>query len=946
MRKKMKHKHIAWILILITAGLLVSCADKSAVKDPEQIPLDAPIPVDSKILKGTLDNGMTYYIREHEEPENRAELRLVVNAGAILEDDSQKGFAHLLEHLHFNGMADYPHNSLIDTLERIGIRFGYDLNAYTSFDETVYILEVPTDSLHLLKMGVNILENWAYKLSFDSLEVEKEKGVVIEEFRSGRSARSRMFDEHIKVLFKGSKYADRLTIGDTLVIRKAPHSEIKRYYHEWYRPDLMAVVAVGDFEADSMLTWLQDTFKPFKGPDNPRERELFQVPENQEPLYSICTDKEATVERASIYYKKKPIVNETAADYRQTLIENLYFRMLNARLAEINREPGAPFVRASSGKGSFVRTVDVFGLNVIAKPGRLLESIETILTEAERARRHGFLESELERAKKQLLTGYKRSYTERENRDSESIASEYIRNFLSGESIPGIEWEYKLAQQEIPGIRLEEVMAVSEGLMTDENRIVLVEMPEKEGLSVPTKDEINSIFEKVAAIQIEPYTETALTEPLIAELPEPGEVVGEKEYPSVGVTEWTLSNGAKVVLKPTDFKADEIEFTAVSPGGWSLAPTEDLVSAKIGAQLIQQSGLGAYNATDLQKKLAGKNVKVNPYIAILSEGMRGNSTVSDSKTLFEMIYSYFVQPRADSSAFNTLVEQYRARLYNAAADPESVYHDSVMAIMYDHHPRREPMSLEDLDKMDMKTAVDFYKDRYAEAGDFTFVFVGSFTLDEIRPLVEQYLATLPTLNRTESWRDEGVRFAEGTVEKEIYRGEEDKSINFMLLHSPFEYSPAEEFYITAMKDVVKARLREVIREESSGTYGVSVRGNISRLPVEETSVQFYFACEPARVEELTNKLVDELERIKAGELDPVAVDKVREIAVRQRENNLKQNRYWLNELKNIYFYGDDPETLLAVDDYIKNLSKEIVVEKARMYLDTDEYIQVVLYPQK
>ncbi|RKY49267.1 MAG: hypothetical protein DRP86_05640 [Candidatus Neomarinimicrobiota bacterium] len=457
---------------------------------------------------------------------------------------------------------------------------------------------------------------------------------------------------------------------------------------------------------------------------------------------------------------------------------------------------------------------------------------------------------------------------------------------------------------------------------------------------------MNAIFEKVITMEIKPYTETVLTEPLLAELPEPGEIIREKEYPSVGVTEWTLSNGSKVVLKPTDFKADEIEFAAVSPGGWSLAPTEDLVSAKIGAQLIQQSGLGAYNATDLQKKLAGKNVRVNPYIAILSEGMRGNSTVSDSKTLFEMIYSYFVQPRVDSSAFNTLVEQYRARLYNAAADPESVYHDSVMAIMYDHHPRREPMSLDDLDKMDMQVAADFYKDRYADAGDFTFVFVGSFTLEEMRPLVEQYLATLPALDRKESWKDEGVRFAGGPVEKEIYRGEEDKSINFMLLHSPFNYSPAEEFYITAMKDVVKARLREVIREESSGTYGVSVRGNISRFPVEETSVQFYFACEPARVEELTDKLLDELERIKAGELDPVAVEKVREIALRQRENNLKQNKYWLNELKNIYFYGDDPDMLLAIDDYIKNLSKEVVVDKARKYLDTDGYIRVVLYPQK
>lgn len=945
-KRLMKRKYFIWLFFLLITGLIVSCADRVSVSISNEIPLDAPIPVDPKVIKGTLDNGMTYYIRENSKPENWAELRLVINAGAILEDDTQKGFAHLLEHLHFNGLEDFPANLLIDTLEQIGVRFGNDLNAYTSFDETVYMLKIPTDSLPLLKMGITVLENWAHKLLFDSLEVEKEKGVVIEEFRSGRSAQARMFDEHIKVLFKGSKYAERLTIGDTLIIRQAPHSEIKRFYEDWHRPDLMAVIAVGDFEADSMYAWIKDTFESIEAKGTPRERELFEVPDNEEPLYSICTDKEATYEQASIYYKKKPKVNKTAADYRQTLVENLYFSMLNARLREIAREPDTPFILAHCGKGNFVRTVDVFALNVVAKPGRLLESIETILIEAERAKRHGFLPSELERAKQQLLTAYKQSYIERDNLESRTFASEYLRNFLHGECIPGIEWEYRLVQQELPKITLEEVISVSEGLMTDKNRIVLVEMPEKENIYVPTEDDLNAIFATVAAKEIEPYSETVLTEPLLADLPEPGDIVDEKTYPSIQVTEWTLSNGAIVVLKPTDFKADEIQYVAVSPGGWSLAPTEDLQSAKIAAQLIQNGGLGPYNATDLQKKLAGKRVAVNPYISIYYEGMQGNSNRSDSETLFEMIYSYFVQPRADSSAFKALIEQYRTRLYNASADPESVFNDSIMAIMYDYHPRRKPMTLEDLDKIDMQTAVDFYKDRFADAGDFTFIFVGSFTLDEMRPLVKQYLATLPTTGRQESWKDEGVQFAKGPVKKEIYKGKESKSLNFIFIHSPIDYSLAEEFYVSAMNDVLKTRLREAIREESSGTYGVSLRGSVSRLPREEMSIQIYFACEPARVQELTEKVYQELNRIKIGDLDPVAVDKVREITLRQRQNNLKQNKYWVNELRNSYLYGDDPESILRSEEYIQALTKDVVVDKAQNYLNTETAIQLVLYPEQ
>lgn len=943
----MKIKRPAWLILIIGILLLASCSDKTVIKEKENgnINLSREIPLDPNILKGTLENGMMYYIRENKKPEKRAELRLAVNAGATLEDDSQKGFAHLLEHLHFNGMEDYPHNSLIDTLEQIGIRFGHDLNAYTSFDETVYMLQIPTDSLELLKMGVNILENWAFKLLFDSLEVEKEKGVVIEEFRYGRSARARMFDEHIKVLFEGSRYADRLTIGDTLIIRQAPHAEIKRFYKDWYRPDLMAVFAIGDFEADSMLAWIRKTFSPYQGPESPREREFFTVPDNDKPLYSIVTDVEATNERASIFYKKTPEVNLTAADYRQNLVENLYFRMLNARLGEINRNPDAPFVRASAGKGSYVRTVDVFGLNVMAKPGRLMEGIETILTEAERAKRHGFLPTELERAKKQLLTGYRRSYMERDKRESSSIASEYIRNFLKFESLPGIVWEYKLAQQEIPNITLDEVMAVSEGLMTDHNRIVLVELPEKDDIPVPAEEEIELIFASVSGKEIKPYTETELSEPLISDLPEPGIVMEEKEYSSLGVTEWKLSNGVTVVLKPTDFKNDEIQFHAVSPGGWSLASSETLQSAKLGAQLISQSGLGPYDATALQKFMAGKSVRVNPYIAILSEGLRGNSTVDDIETMFEMIYSYVTEPRADSSAFQTLIEQQRTRLFNAASDPESVYNDSIIAIIYDHHPRRAPMVLDDLDNLDMETAMGFYKDRFADAGDFVYVFVGNFTKDDIKPLIEQYIATLPSSGRKESWRDEGVRYAEGPLLKNIYRGSENKSNNFILLQSSFDYSPEEEFYARALNTVLRARLREVIREESSGTYGVSVRNSISRYPVEQAVFQFYFSCEPARVEELTGKLFEELEKIKKGELDPAAVDKVREIEIRQRQNNLKNNGFWLNELKNIYFYGDDINSILYAEGYINSLTKERVVEMAKKYLNTGKHLQIVLYPQ-
>jgi len=697
------------------------------------IPLEARLPAAPQVRLGTLENGLRYYIRENGRPENRAELRLVVNTGSIMEDEDQLGLAHFIEHMAFNGTTHFEKQELVNFLESIGMTFGPDLNAMTSFDETIYMLTVPTDSTAIFERSFLVLEDWARGISFDPEEIDKERGVIVEEWRSGRGAGMRMFDRQLPILFQGSLYAERLPIGDMDIVRSFDRETIVRFYRDWYRPDLMAVVAVGDFEADRVEQLIREHFAALEAPADPRARTLAEVPDHDETLFAIATDPEATGTSVSIYWKQPLRPSGTAGAYRQSLVESMYNAMLNRRLGELTQQADPPFISASTSQGLFIRSKEVYSLGATVEDNSLIRGLEATLTEAERVARHGFVATELDRQKRVLLRGIEQARRERDKQYSSSYAGEYVSAFLYDEAIPGIEYEYELFQRFVPGIALEEVNALARAWITDRSRVIMISAPEKEGVTVPTEAELLDVFTRVAAAEIAPYEETVDDLPLLAEDPIPGQIVDERYIEEIAVTEWDLSNGVRVVFKPTDFDEDLIAFTAFSPGGSSLASDGEYYSASLAAQLIQSFGLGAFNAVDLGKKLAGKVASVVPTISSLEEGLTGACSPEDLETLCELVYLYFTEPRRDEAVFTSMITRLKAIIPNLMASPEMAFSDTLNVTLTQYHPRRRPVTLELIDTIDLDTCYRFFRDRFADAGDFTFVFVGNIDPEPFRP---------------------------------------------------------------------------------------------------------------------------------------------------------------------------------------------------------------------
>ncbi|MEJ2055516.1 MAG: pitrilysin family protein, partial [Calditrichaceae bacterium] len=671
------------------------------------------------IRKGVLDNGLTYYVKYNAVPENRCELRLAVNAGSILEDDDQQGLAHFTEHMAFNGTKNFKKHELVNYLESIGMRFGPEINAYTSFDQTVYMLQLATDSLDVLKTGFQVLEDWAHLISFDDEEIDKERGVVIEEWRLGQGADNRMRDEQLPVLFKGSKYAERLPIGKKAVLDTFKHKTLRRFYNDWYRPDLMAVVAVGDFDPEEIENIIIQQFSDIPEKENPRPRKQFTVPDNDTTLYAIASDPEATQSTVSIYYKLPHDEESTVRDYRKMLISNLYNAMFNQRLSELAQQSNPPFLYAYSSKGRFVRGRSFYTLSALVKDNGIPSAMETLLSEARRIKKYGFAKTEIDREKLSMMRNMEKLYRERWQMNSENFAAEYIRNFMFDEPIPGITYEYYIFQQFLPGITLEEVNALANNWITDSNRVVLADYPEKEGVKPVTEDILSAVLQKADTVHVEPYLDDAVDKPLLSETPLPGKISSENYIDTIDVTELTLDNGIKVILKQTGFKNDEIRMTAFSPGGLSLVPTKDIIPGRTATAVLGQSGLGDFTATQLEKLLAGKAVSVSPSIGTLTESFSGRVSPDDLETLFKLIYLYFTEPRADSTAFLSLKSRLNAFDLNQAKDPESAYQDSITAITTQYNPRYEPFDLEDIPEMDMQKSLKIYKDRFANAGDFT-----------------------------------------------------------------------------------------------------------------------------------------------------------------------------------------------------------------------------------
>jgi zinc protease len=929
----------AMLLALSVAGIQTQIARAQALTDT--------MPTDPQITMGKFQNGMAYYIRANKKPEKRAELRLIVKTGSILEDDDQQGMAHLVEHMAFNGTKHFPKNDIISFMESIGMRFGADINAYTSFDETVYMLTVPTDKPEAMEKAFLILEDWAHGLSFDPTETEKERGVVMEEWRLGQGAGMRMLQKIFPVILKDSRYADRLPIGKPEIIKTGKAERLKQFYTDWYRPDLMAVIAVGDFDKAAVQKMVDSHFGSIPAASKPRPRTEFDVPDRKDTAYAIATDKEADSTVIELDTMLPSRAEKTVGDYRQRTIDGLFSRMLSGRFAEIAQQPNAPFIQAGAGRGNFfARSKDSATLGALVKEDGIERGLDALLSEAERVARFGFTATELERQKQNVLRQYERGAIEKENRESASRASEYQRNFLTGEPLPSADDEYNLHKKFLPEIALADVNKLAKEWFPDRNRMVIIEAPEKAGMTIPDQTKLAAVMKSAATKDLKAYVDSVANATLLDSPPAAGKVVKTATKDAVGITEWELSNGVKVVLKPTTFKEDEILFRASSPGGTSLASDKDFVAADSAVQVVTAGGVGKFSVIDLGKIMAGKVASSSPFITEVSEGLSGGASKKDLEAMFQLIYLDFTQPRADTNAFNVLAAAAKTELANQDAVPEFSFANALTMARYQNHPRRRLDTVDTINQWSLDKSMAFYKDRFADAGDFTFVFVGSFDEATIRPLVEKYLGSLPSIHRTESWKDVGVRTPNDVVVKRVEKGVEPKSLSSIVFSGPFEYKQLNRVAIRAMSEILQRRLLEVLREELSGTYGVTVSPNYQRIPTPEYSISIDFGSAPDRTEALAKRVFEEIEKFKTeGPTDQQATDQ-RETMLRDFERGSKDNGYLLVQILARYESNEDVAGVWMISDYYKKIDKAMIQDAARKYLDTKRYVEVMLFPEK
>lgn len=908
--------------------------------------LSAPIPMDDAVKIGKLDNGLTYYLRKNSYPENRAQLRLVVNAGSMQEDESQLGLAHFIEHMAFNGSTNFEKNDLVDFLQSIGVEFGADLNAYTSFDETVYILPLPTDDEEVLLKGLTVLEDWAGGIAFSDEEIDKERGVIIEEWRIGQGAQQRMRDQYFPVLFQGSRYAERLPIGKKEIIENAPYDELKRFYKDWYRPDLMAVVVVGDVDLDQMEQEIKKRFSKLEPVKKPRKKEPNTVPTHKETLVSVTKDAENPYTIIQMIYKRPSRPMKTQGDFRSSYLKSIYNRMLNARLSELTQTAQPPFLFASSSFGSFVRGTSSYSSFAVVGEDKIALGLETLVTENERVRKFGFTETELSRTLQNMLKEYESYEKEKDKTESQSYTSEYVNHFLEEEPSPGITYEFEFLQQIAPTITVAEINALATQFITDENRVILVNGIDKEGVSLPSEEEVLAMVNNVDLSSITAYEDAVSDDPLLSSLPPAGKVVSSKTNETVETTELTLSNGMRIVVKPTDFKNDEIQMSAFSLGGSSLYDDDIAPSATNASGVASVGGVGAFSAVALNKKLAGKNVSVRPYISSLQEGFSGYSTPEDFETLLQLTHLYFTEPRKDEEAFMGFMERNKTFLKNLEVNPNFYFQDQVSKIMSQNHPRGGGFPTEEeLNSISQDKALDIYRERFANAGDFTFLFVGNINLEEATPLLEKYLGSLPGNDTKEKFRDLGIRPPAGPVDKKIYKGVDEKSTVRLTFVGEKKLDGETRYQWRSLAEVVSNLLIEVLREDESGAYGAGASASASSFPYENYRFNISFPCAPENVDRLVEAAINEVKKIQENGIEEDEIKKVQEGQIKNWEESLKQNRFWISRLNSYYLYETDLDNWYNYEKYVENLNSDDMKALANELIDLDKMIKIVLYPE-
>ena len=940
-------KKVFTLVFFAFLGIVTLTAQTDGLKSAA-IP-EGEIPVDPEVKIGTLSNGLTYYIRNNGKPEDKVELRLVVNAGSIMETDRQLGLAHFMEHMNFNGTKNFKKNDLVDYLQSIGVKFGADLNAYTSFDETVYILPIPSDDPEKLEKGFQILEDWAHNTTLSEEAIDGERGVVLEELRLRLGADERMQKVTLPKIMYGSKYAERLPIGTKENLENFAYDDVRDYYNTWYRPDLMAVVAVGDLDVATLEAKIKEHFSSIENEENPKPREAYELPNHEETLIAIASDKEAAFTSVQVLYKdpfEAPEV-ETVGDYRERLVKNLFSTLINNRLDELRNSANPPFVFGFSYYGgTFARTKNAYQSFAQTSPNGQMAALKAILEENERVKRYGFQEGEFERAKKSLLARLEKQYNDRDKMESNRMIGQYVNHYLDGEPIPGIAWEFNTTKDLLPTIRLEEIGALINGFIHDDNRVIVLTGPEKEGVEQVTEEEVRQLLDQIKSAEIEPYQDKEVRSELMETMPAAGSVVETKYDPDLDITTMTLSNGAKVTYKKTDFKNDEVLFKAYSPGGTSLYSDEELLATTFANSGLTQAGIGGLTLNDMSKFMSGKIVRVSPYISSFSENFDGSAAPKDLETLFQMVHLYFTSLNKDEEAYNSHMDKQKSFLGNLMANPQFYFQDQMGKIRNEGNPRYSGFpTVEKMDASDYDLAYQKYQERFADAGDFHFYFVGNIDEAQLKQYASTYLASLPGKNSNEQYVPTEFRRKDIYQKHVIEKGSDPKSYVSIFWEEEFSSYDAEtDMAMDALGEVLTIKLVEKLREEEGGVYGVGANGNLSKITYPLLTFSISFPCGPENTEKLIAAALNEVEKIKNEGVTPEDMGKIKETYLVKQKEDLKTNQYWITNMVRADQEVRNLGSMMKLEEKLEKLTSEDIQEVAKKYLD-DNYFLGILMPE-
>ncbi len=913
---------------------------------------NSAIPTSADVKIGTLENGLTYYIRKNGKPENKVDLRLVVNAGSILETEKQRGLAHFMEHMNFNGTKNFKHNELVDYLQSIGVKFGQHLNAYTGFDQTVYILPIPSDDAEKLEKGFDILEDWAFNNLLTPEEIDKERGVVLEELRLGLGADKRMLEKYLPLMMYGSHYAVRLPIGLQSVIENFEHKELHDFYQTWYRPNLMAVVVVGDIDVAAMEQKIKDHFGDYKNPKNEKERKEFYVPDHQETFVAIEHDKEASFTQVQLVYKDKGNAKKdaTIGDYRKTIEIGLFNAMINNRLQEIGNNPNPPYTYGFSYHGSsWSRNKTSYQSFAMTDPNNQLKALETLVEENERVLRFGFVESELERAKMSLLAQYESMLKNKEKTESRNYTREYVSNFLEGEVIPGIVWEYNAHKSLLENIAVADINNLIKGFIHDDNRVIVFTGPEGDDYPIITEAQILAVLENVKSKDLKAYDDGTVATSLITTMPVAGTIAKSEKIESLDLTKMELSNGVTVYFKKTDYSDNEILMRAYSPGGTSLIlAADDYNKVKLALDGLSEAGLNNFSKNDMTKIMAGKKVSVSPLISSNYEGFRGRTVNNDVETMFQLIYLNFTALNKDLEAYQAFVDRQSNFLGNLLNTPQYWYINEKAKVTQKNNPRftNAIPTKEEYASQDYDAAYSFYQDRFVDAGDFIFLFVGSLDEEQIIELSKKYLGSLPAKGREETFVSHDFERLKGKNNFIFYKGEDPKSSVEISFRTEAPYDAKQAYYLKCAGEILTIKLIENLREGESGVYGVGARGSASKYPTGVYRFSISFPCGPENVDKLKQAALDELNKLLKDGPEEKELNKIKEAQKLELKENLKKNSYWISRLNTLIYYGSNLTEILNTEDNINNLTASDVKKAANKYIAENVIITVLMPEEK